>query len=297
MTNKGKKQYVLVVNLKSRQSAEAIDKVEELFMSRDVLLKVIKVKNPRRIKEAFEEALSANADTIILGGGDGTLISGIEYLSLKDYQKPIGLLPLGTANYLARNLDIPLDLDGSIENLLNGSTRLIPIGVANDKFFALTFIVGLTQKVAAEVSDNLKRKFGQLAYILELIKQTRKHKAFRYTIESPDLKKPLKGLTHQIIVYNSDINLQLKLVPDHSLERTSLKVVVIKCGKSKFKLYVGFLVHILTAGKLKPYMKVFETQSLKITTDPVLAADYDGEPYNHSPFNVELYKRKVHIIC
>lgn len=291
------KQYVLVVNLKSRQSVKAIHKVEEIFRTKKVKLKVIAVKNPAKIEKAFQEALDMKADAIILGGGDGTLISGIEYLSLKNYTQPIGLLPLGTANYLARNLDIPLDLDGSIERLLTGKSRPIPIGVANDKFFALTFIVGLTQRVSAEVSDNLKRKFGQIAYILELIKQTKNHTAFRYVIESPDLRKSLKGTTHQIIVYNSDINLQLKLVPDHSIERKSFKVVVSRCGRSKMKLYIGFLVHILTFGKLRPYMHVFETQSLNIQTEPALPADYDGEPYSKSPFSVSLYKRKVHIIC
>lgn len=291
------KKYVLVVNLHSRQSAKAIDKVKSLFADKKVALEVIEVDNPAKINDAFQQALDHDADTIILGGGDGTLISGIEYLSLKDYDKPIGLLPLGTANYLARNLNIPLDLDGSIENLLKGTSRAIPIGTANDKFFALTLIVGITQKVAAEVSDTLKRKFGQVAYIIELIKQTRHHTAFKYTIESPDLKKPLSGRTHQIIVYNSDINLQLKLVPDHSLERKSLKVVVMRCGNSKLKLYAGFLTHILTAGKFKPYMRVFETSSLKLTTDPALPADYDGEPYGKTPADIGLYKRNVHIIC
>lgn len=291
------KTYVLVVNFRSRQSKEAIEKIEEIFKTRKAHLTVIAVKNPSKIKDAFQEALDAKADGIILGGGDGTLISGIEYLSLKDYQKPIGLLPLGTANYLARNLGIPLDLDGSIEVLLEGKSKQIPIGVANDKFFALTFIIGLTQRVAQDVSDDLKRKFGQLAYILELIKQTKNHEAFKYVIESPSLKKPLKGRTHQIIVYNSDINLQLKLVPDHSIEKKSFKVVISRCGRSKTKLYVGFLVHILSLGRFRPYMHVFETQSLNIKTEPTLTADYDGEPYGKSPFSVSLYERKVHIIC
>lgn len=297
MNNDSKKNYVLVVNLHSRQAAKAIDKVRSLFADKNVSLEVIEVDDPSKINDAFQQALDHDADTIILGGGDGTLISGIEYLSLKNYQKPIGLLPLGTANYLVRNLNIPLDLDGSIENLLKGKSRPIPIGTANDKFFALTLIVGITQRVAAEVSDSLKRRFGQIAYIIELIKQTRYHTAFKYEIDSPDLKRPMKGRTHQIIVYNSDINLQLKLVPDHSLERKSLKVVVMRCGNSKLKLYAGFLTHILSGGRFKPYMRVFETSSLRLTTEPSLPADYDGEPYGKTPVDISLYERNVHIIC
>lgn len=291
------KKYVLVVNLKSRQSEALVDEVKDVFSQKKAQLEIIKVKDPSNITNAFQKALDKKPDVIILGGGDGTLISGIEYLSSKNYHKPIGLLPLGTANYLARNLNIPLTIEGSIHTLLAGKSRPVPIGVANEKFFALTFIVGLTQKVAAEVSDKLKRRFGQIAYILELIKQTKDHDAFRYTITSPTLKKPLKGTSHQIIVYNSDINLQLKLVPDHSIQRKSFKVVISRCGKSKAKLYFGFMMHIISLGKLRPYMHVFEASSLEIVTTPALTADYDGEPYGKGPFSIKLYEKDAQIIC
>lgn len=291
------KTYVLVANLKARQVETTIAKVEEYFKTKEVSLKVLRVKDPANINDYFKQALSLDPDVIVLGGGDGTLISGIEYLTLKNYQKPIGLLPLGTANYLARNLNIPLSIDESIERLLKGSSREIPIGVANDKFFALTFIVGLTQRVSDNVSTKLKRRFGQLAYIAELAKQTKSHEAFRYKIESDSLKKPITGRTHQIVVYNSDLNVQVKLVPDHDIALESLKVVVSRSGKSKFKLYYGFLVHIFTFGKIRPYMKVFKAKSLSISTDPQLPADYDGETYGKGPFDIHLYERKVHIIC
>lgn len=293
----GAKKYTLVVNLKSRQSAKAVDEIKKVFAKHQAHLEIIKVGSPDTITNAFEQALDTKPDVIILGGGDGTLISGIEYLSSKNYRRPIGLLPLGTANYLARNLEIPLSIEDSIKVIMAGKSRPIPIGVANEKFFALTFIVGLTQKVAEEVSDKLKRRFGQVAYILELIRQTKNHNAFRYSITSPSLKKPLSGTTHQIIVYNSDINLQLKLVPDHSIERKSLKIVISRCGRSKVKLYFGFLAHIITFGRLRPYMHVFEASSLEIDTQPALTADYDGEPYSKGPFSVSIYDKDVNIIC
>lgn len=297
MNSKSTKKYVLVANMHSRKSAKAIRKLNDLFAGKGAELKTIKVKETKKLTAAFQKALDAKADVIVLGGGDGTLISGIEYLSMKGYKKPIGLLPMGTANYLARNLGIPLELDQSIETLIKGRHRAIPIGVANDKFFALTFIVGITQRVASEVSDKLKRRFGQVAYILELIKQTKDHEAFRYIIESPSLKKPLKGRSHQIIVYNSDLNLQVKLVPDHDITRDSLKVVISRCGKSKLKLYFGFLAHIVSFGRLRPYMYIFETQSLNIKTDPILPSDIDGETGGKSPFEIKIYERKVNIIC
>lgn len=297
MSSKATKKYVLVANMHSRKSKKAVRKLSDLFAAKDVELKIIEVKDTAKLNSAFQEALDMNADVIVLGGGDGTLIGGIEYLSIKNYKKPIGLLPLGTANYLVRNLGISLDLDQSIETLIQGKHKAIPIGVANDKFFALTFIVGITQRVSNEVSDSLKQRFGQLAYISELIKQTKNHEAFKYIVESPSLRRPLRGKTHQIIVYNSDLNLQLKLVPDHNIAQNSLKVVISRCGRSKLKLYIGFLAHIVSLGRLRLYMHIFETQSLNIKTEPILAADFDGETASKSPYQIRIYKRKVSVIC
>ena len=292
-----KKSYVLVVNLKSRKASMAIDEVKKEFTDKKFNVKILEVKNPSRINDTFRKAMKLKPDVIVLGGGDGTLISGIEYLAKRDYRKKIGLLPLGTANYLARNLDIPLTVPESVDLLHKNRIREIPVGIANDKYFALTFIVGLTQKVSHNVSDDLKRKIGQMAYIVELGKQAKQHKSFKYRIESPDLKKTIEGVTHQIIVYNSDINQQLKLVPDHKLKKPTFKVVISDSGSSKAKMFIGFLAHILTLGKKRLYMKVFEAQSLKVTTKPVLPADFDGETYGKSPFSVAVSSRKVRIIC
>lgn len=294
---KKQKSYVLVINLKSRQAAQAIDTVKDALAETNTTIKVLEVKDPANITKYFQKAIDAKPDVIVLGGGDGTLISGVEYLSKNDYKKEIGLLPLGTANYLARNLNIPLDIQGSIETLLTGKVREIPVAAANGKYFALTFVVGLTQAVAHNVSDDIKKKLGQGAYVVELLKQTKLHEPFNYTIESPDIKKAIKGVSHQIIVYNSDINQQVKLVPDHDLEKPTVKVVISRSGESKLKLILSFLAHILTLGKLRPYMRVLEVQSLKISTQPILPGDFDGENYGTSPFTIETIKRKIKVIC
>lgn len=288
---------VLVVNLKSRQSLTAIHEIVQTFKAKRATFEVVAVKDPSNIKTAFQKAIDMKPATIVLGGGDGTLINGIEYLSGKGYRGKVGLLPLGTANYLARNLHIPLDIPGSIEVILRGKERELPIGIANGKLFALSLIMGITQAASENVSDELKRRLGQFAYVLQLFKETKNHEPFHYVIESPSLKKPLKGLTHQIVVYNSDLNQQFKLVPDHRLTKPTLKVVVSRCGRSKLKLYGGFLLHVLTFGRVRRYMRVFETDTLTIATKPLVSADYDGETFGTSPFEISMYDRTVRVLC
>lgn len=293
-----KKQFALVINLKSRKSAEALADVKQAFKDHETPIKIISVKDPSKGIEAyFQKAIDLKPDIIVLGGGDGTLISGIEYLSSNGFTKDIGLLPLGTANYLARNLHIPLTVEGSVKRLFTGKVRDIPLGMANGKLFALTFVIGITQAVSEHVSDITKKKYGQIAYIMEFIKQTRHHQPFKYRISSPSLKRPLKGTSHQVLVYNSDLNVQLKLLPHHELEKPNLKVVVSRTGKSKAKLYLSFLTHIFTFGKFRPFMRVFEADELKISTTPKIAADYDGEIAGQGPFTVKMCESKIRVIC
>jgi diacylglycerol kinase family enzyme len=180
---------------------------------------------------------------------------------------------------------------------LEAKSREVPIGVANGKYFALTFVIGLTQAVSDNVSDQLKKKLGQLAYVLELFRQSAKHEPFKYEVTSPSLRKPLKGISHQILVYNSDLNQQVKLVPDHELKKPTLKVVISRCGHSKMKLWGGFIAHIVSFGKWRPYMRVFEAKELEIATKPKLPADYDGEIHGQCPFQITMCKRKIRIIC
>ncbi len=291
------KTYVLVVNLRSRQSARLIKAVTKIFEKKKLKVKILPVDNPKELTKAFKKAVSLKPDVIALGGGDGTLISGIEYLMNNKFKGDIGILPLGTANYLARDLSIPLDLKGSVEVLLNGTKKEVPIGIANGRLFALTFILGLTQAVSENVSDKRKRKLGQLAYIIELFKQTFKHEAFSYVIKSPSLPEEIKGKTHQIVVYNADLNQQVKLVPGHELQKRTLKVVISNSGRSKWRLYYGFLVHIITLGKVRPYLKVFEATSLSIETSPSVTADYDGEVNGESPYKIGMYKKRVFILA
>ncbi|XQQ05805.1 MAG: diacylglycerol kinase family protein [Leptolyngbya sp. IPPAS B-1204] len=57
-------------------------------------------------------------DLVIVGGGDGTLNAAIA--GLVDTQLPLGILPLGTANDLARTLNIPTDLAAACQIIANG---------------------------------------------------------------------------------------------------------------------------------------------------------------------------------
>lgn len=119
------------------------------------------------------EALERKADVVIACGGDGTVRVVAETLAGTDVI--LGLVPLGTGNLLARNLEMNVtDLDGSIATALFGDDRRIDTGTITlessetgektQHAFLVMAGVGFDAKMVADTRDDLKKNVGWLAY-------------------------------------------------------------------------------------------------------------------------------------
>lgn len=118
-------------------------------------------------------ALRRGADVVIAAGGDGTVRAVAE--ALRDSGVSLALVPSGTGNLLARNLDLPLaNLDASITTAFTGADRVIDLGLveitrANGDSEEHAFLVmaglGLDAKMIKNTNSKLKKAVGWLAYI------------------------------------------------------------------------------------------------------------------------------------
>lgn len=103
-------------------------------------------------------------DRVIVAGGDGTIRSAIR--GLIQTELPLGVLPLGTANDLARTLGIPEDLDEATRLIIAGKIRKIDVGEVNGHFFFNVASVGISADLAARLSGETKRRWGKLGYAI-----------------------------------------------------------------------------------------------------------------------------------
>ncbi len=81
-----------------------------------------------------------------VAGGDGTLACAAQVLTGRDV--PLGILPLGTMNLLAKDLRLPLDLDAAIAVLANGIVRAIDAGEVNGHVFLINSVLGMPARLA-----------------------------------------------------------------------------------------------------------------------------------------------------
>jgi diacylglycerol kinase (ATP) len=120
-----------------------------------------------------KEAVAAQVDLVIGAGGDGTVRVVADGLAGSGI--PMGLVPAGTANLLARNLDLPMEEDAAVEIAFGEHTRkidLIKLTVDDHhpEHFSVIAGIGVDAMIMDETDDGLKDKIGSAAYVLATAK-------------------------------------------------------------------------------------------------------------------------------
>ena len=108
------------------------------------------------------KAIKKGADLLFVWGGDGMVQRCVDAASGSGV--PIAILPAGTANLLATNLDIPKDLAQAVAIGLHGDRRRIDVGVLNGERFVVMAGAGLDGRIMGGVSKSAKAHLGRLAY-------------------------------------------------------------------------------------------------------------------------------------
>jgi YegS/Rv2252/BmrU family lipid kinase len=125
------------------------------------------VESPHELAEIIQRYQN-KVDVVIVGGGDGTLNAAVDGLVNTDL--PLGILPLGTANDLARTLGIPNSLPEACKIIATGQARRIDLGLVNNKYFFNVASLGLSVKITQRLTKEAKRRWGVLAYAVTAIK-------------------------------------------------------------------------------------------------------------------------------
>ncbi len=187
---------LLLANANSRNGG-AMDDARRALEQAGLSVTAIRTESRNELTPLIAEHGGA-VDCIVAAGGDGTMngvADGVIQTGL-----PLGVLPMGTANDLARTLGIPTDLDKAAAVIAAGRLQRIDVGEVNEHAFFNVASIGLSAELAASLTPERKRRFGRLAYALTAINVLARARPFSATIVNKGGETRVKTL--QIAVGN-----------------------------------------------------------------------------------------------
>jgi YegS/Rv2252/BmrU family lipid kinase len=195
------------------------------------------------------EAAVSGADLVIAIGGDGTIRAVCEELAGTGI--PVGIVPAGTGNLLARNLSIPLYLRAAVDVGLNGQDRAIDmVHVTGDDMEDATFLVmagmGFDAAIMEGVNEGFKNKVGWLAYVWSALKALM-FPAIRVEI-SVDGGEFTRHRARTIVIGNvGSLQAGMPLIPEAAIDDGRLDVVML--DPRRFVSWIPLALRVLTKNK------------------------------------------------
>ncbi|TAK29759.1 MAG: YegS/Rv2252/BmrU family lipid kinase [Chloroflexota bacterium] len=284
---------VLVVNTHSRRGEQLFFAAMDELAKRGVHVAAsYPVRDPARLSEAVREGIERGHALVIVGGGDGTISSIVDYFAYRDVV--LGILPLGTGNSFARTLGIPLSLNGALDVIVNGKVVDIDLGKVNDDYFANVASLGFSADIARQTPRSLKRYLGVVAYVLVGVWNLLERQAFRCRLELDGETHVLR--THQIIIANGSFFGVTKLAPDAQVNNRQFIVFTMDTVSrwQMAKLWVAFWL-----GRHRAFSEAryFATREVTIDAVPPQYIDVDGETTTRTPVRITLAAEALKVLA
>jgi YegS/Rv2252/BmrU family lipid kinase len=172
-----------------------------------------------------ERAVHDGCDVVFVCGGDGTVMAAVTAMAGCDV--PLAVLPAGTGNLLARNLDLPLnDEEEALRIGIDGRTIQLDVGAVDDRKFAVMAGLGFDAAMMRDAPEGLKKAVGWPAYVVSATKHLR-GRGIRITL-TVDEETPTVRRVRSVMVGNvGKLQGGIPLLPDAKPDDGLLDVVLI----------------------------------------------------------------------
>lgn len=255
------------INAGKKNAVSAYKIIEEFYLGKDVELNIV------GIEEVSDDNVK-NSDVIITVGGDGTVNKVVPF-AMK-FDKPIGVIPCGTANLLSAKLKIPTDIKKALQVIENGQKLKIDVLKVNDNYSVLRTGFGYDADIICKTPQSLKNKFGYFSYFVAGVLFALRLKQHVYHLTYDDDKK-LSVLATCIIVANAG-NMYKNVVSiskNCRLDDGKFDVFVLKV-KNPILFFIEFLQIIFDKKSSNSKAMYFQTKNISIKND-YCVCHIDGE--------------------
>jgi YegS/Rv2252/BmrU family lipid kinase len=240
-----------------------------------------------RLADLVREAVRSGSDLVVAAGGDGTVSAVAD--GLVGSGTPLGIIPLGTANVLARELGIPIDLERACA-LLGGDHALAEIDAmeVDGRPYLTQVGVGIDALMIRDTATEHKRRFGRLAYIWTAASRLVgfQPRRFELTVDG----RGLRVSASQVLVANCGVLGQrpFRWGPDILPDDGVLDVCVIRARNLWDHARLGW-TFVTGRHRQDPnvrYLKVRDEATIATVSSKPLPVQADGEIIGQTPVTV-----------
>lgn len=294
----GKQKVFVVLNpIAGHSSAEEIRlRLEKHFSTEEWEFEVYETTGEENVVEITREACQRGAKVVIAAGGDGTVaevVTGLIGTSI-----PLGILPVGTGNGLARGMQIPLDVDKALQ-LIAGEHDLQPLDAmqVEDRYFLLNVSAGISAQAMRETPTERKRRFGVLAYAWTILKQLAGYQPRRFHLVI-DGQEFYIHATEVLVSNGSILARPLKLLgPREDFNDSQFDVQIIMARSLKDYLKLAGQALLRTQRKQDRLQQIQVREKIRInSTDGPYSVQADGELIGKTPVEVRIVPDAVQVI-
>jgi len=255
-------------------------------------------KENEDVRRLVKDALKKGVDLVIAAGGDGT-VSGV-VAGMLNSEVPMGILPAGTGNNLARDLSIPLNL-GEAMNLLDSEHTIRTMDVMEvdgQKYYVLNVSVGVSSLTMRTTGRNEKRRFGMLAYIYRAAGSIRNSALHRFRVKVDE--RVIRFSASELMIANSKfmgLQPQLNGVDvDPNDGRMDMFIVRAQSVRDYVGVFSKFLMQHREEKDTKLHYLSAE-QTIQIESEFPLPVQADGEEIGNTPVTIQLIPNALRIIA
>jgi len=281
----------------NRRAARLLPAVEKQFAERKVEIDLRLTEHPGHAVEIVRQADFENYRGVIAAGGDGTLFEVVSgcYRNPSSRRIPLGVLPIGTGNAFARDLDLDSGrLEEAVAIIARGRTRRVDAGrfTAGEETFHFLNILGLGFVADVTATAARLKVFGNIAYTFGVFARVLSLRSYPLTIEADGRTLERENIFAE--VSNTRYTSNFLMAPAARIDDGLLDVTLL--GKISRRGLISSFPKIFTGEHIHmPQVETFQARRLRLSTPEPRVLTPDGELVGTTPVEVECLRQDIEV--
>ena len=273
------------------------DKISRAMEEYQIPFEIYETTGKEDLYKVVKAAIQKGFERFVAVGGDGT-ISGVAS-GLVNTKIPMVIVPTGTVNALARELQIPFTLDEAIRWWVTGARgKFIDVIMVRERYYLLNVSAGTAAKIMKEAKREHIHRFGVFVYIWNAIKQFADVPSYRFDLLVDG--KPVHFRASEVMIANSGMLMGLRalqLDPEASLDSGKLTICHAQMKTMWDYVKIAFKMVTTPPEETPPELDCLDAvDEIVIRGSHPIPVQGDGEQIGYTPVTVKLMPKSLHII-